>query len=158
MKSKWAALFGFPNAIIGLISYPTAIFTGLIMLLNQKNHRGLMLACNFLAGLGVITNCVLLYISAYLINSLCPWCIVAGIATSNIFFGLTHYNILNNHLNLGSIQAKTQNKILRNWDFLWVSGYYLLTVFLVWFAFFLRQNEVITSQFFDPIFWLWSIK
>ena len=146
MKSKWASLFGFPNTIIGLITYPTAIFTGLIMLLNQKNHRGLMLVCNFLAGIGMITNFVLLYISAYLISSLCPWCILAGIATSNIFFGILHYNILHNHIKFGKYQDFVQSRIRGGWDFLWVIIYYLFMAFFVWFAFFLRQNEILTNR------------
>lgn len=78
MKSKWASLFGFPNTIIGLTAYPMAVFTGLIMIMNQVNSEKFLRACNILAGVGIVMNLVLLYISDYLIGALYPWCLLAG--------------------------------------------------------------------------------
>jgi uncharacterized membrane protein len=155
MKSKWASLYGFPNTIIGMATYPLAVMTGFIMLLNKTNNRILMLVCNAIAGVGLITNFVLLYISAYLILALCPWCILAGVATSNVFFAITVYNIKNNHL-IFKDQQKLQAKINGNWDVIPVVLYYLFMFGFVALSFVLRNMEIDTSKFFDPIFWLWG--
>jgi uncharacterized membrane protein len=157
MKSKWASMFGFPNTIIGLMTYPTAILTGLMMLANPKNNRFLMLGCTALSALGIITNLTLLYISAYLIGSLCPWCILAGVATSNIFLALLTYCIQEDFI---SFKPNIQNRLKAYVKGLWtipvVIIYYLLMALLVWLSFLLRENGVVTQQFFDPMFWLWG--
>jgi uncharacterized membrane protein len=158
MKSKWASLFGFPNAIIGLITYPLATLTGLMILLNKNNNKYLMLGCTALAGLGFITNIILLYISSYLIGSLCPWCILAGVCTSNIFFSLINYDIQNNFLFKDYKDGYFKRKIQGGWDILIVILFYLLIALFVYFSFFLRENGIFTHEFFDPIFWKWSEK
>jgi uncharacterized membrane protein len=155
MKSKWATLYGFPNTIIGIATYPLSIFTGLIMILNKDNNKLLMNLCLLLAGLGMITNIVLLYISSYLIASLCPWCILAGIATSNIFFSLLFYNIKNDHLVFGN-HEKNKALINGNWDIVPVVVYYFLIFLFVYISFVMRDYSINTTKFFDPIFWLWS--
>jgi uncharacterized membrane protein len=157
MKSKWASLYGFPNTIIGVATYPLAIMTGFMMLLNKENNRAFMIVNNIIAGFGLITNFVLLYISAYLIASLCPWCILAGIATSNIFFGILVYNINHNNI-IFKNQAYLQAKIRGFWDIIPVIIYYIFMFAFVAFAFTLRGMEIDTTKFFDPIFWLWSQK
>ena len=156
MKSKWANLFGFPNTMIGLMLYPLAIFTGLIIILNPKNNRYLMLSCNVLAGLGFIMNIILLYISSYLIGALCPWCLLSGVATSNIFFSLLAYNILEDNIRFKTeTQNFLKNRINGLYTIIPVVIFYLLIFFLVWLAFYIRQNfEIDTTKFIDPIFWL----
>jgi uncharacterized membrane protein len=157
MKSKWASLYGFPNTIIGLSTYPLAVMTGFIMLLNKQNNRVLMIVSNIIAGVGLITNFVLLYISAYLILALCPWCILAGVATSNVFFGILTYNIMNNHI-VFKDQERIQARIRGNWDIVPVVMYYLFMFGFVAFSFFLRTINIETDKFWDPIFWLWGKK
>lgn len=157
MKSKWASLFGFPNTIIGLITYPMAVLTGLFILLNPKNNKYLMLFCTGLSGLGLVVNLVLLYISSYLIASLCPWCLLAGVATSNIFFALTVYCINQDHLSFSpQTQLKLKKLIKGFWTIPAVVAYYLIIVLFVWFSFLLRDQGVDTREFFDPIFWKWN--
>jgi uncharacterized membrane protein len=160
MKSKWADLFGFPNTIIGLMAYPLAVLTGLMMILNPKNNRGLMLFCNALAGIGFITNLVLLYISAYLISALCPWCLLAGVATSNIFFSLLAYNVLEDNIKFKpDTQAFLKSRIRGLFTIIPVTAFYITVFFLVWLSFYLRTTlEIDTTNFFDPIFWLWGVK
>jgi|GEM_PF-240723 uncharacterized membrane protein len=156
MKSKWANLFGFSNTMIGLMAYPLAVLTGLFIIANEKNKRWVMLFCTSLAGLGTITNLILLYISSYLIGALCPWCLLAGVATSNIFFALICYNILEDHIKFKDItQKKLKHWISGLFTIIPVSLYYLLLFALVFFSFYLRQDlNIDTTTFVDPIFWL----
>jgi uncharacterized membrane protein len=153
MKSKWSELFGFPNTIIGLTTYPLSVFTGLIILLNNKNNKWLMNGCLALAGSGMIINIILLYISAYLIGSLCPWCILAGVATSNIFFCVAQYCIANDHITIGNNEL-TKARIRGGWNVAIVVAYYLSIFLFVYIAFYLRMYNIDTSKFIDPIFWL----
>ena len=155
MKSKWATLFGFPNTIIGLITYPSAILTGFMMLLNPKNNSKLMNVCLFISSLGLIMNIFLLYISSYIIASLCPWCVLAGVATSNIFFSILFYNITNDHLVLKN-SPKYKAMLKGNWDIIPVIVYYIVVFALVYLSFFLREQAIDTTRFFDPAFWLWG--
>lgn len=156
MKSKWADLFGFPNTMIGLMAYPLAVLTGLYIIANEKNKRWLMLFCTSLAGLGTITNLILLYISSYLIGALCPWCLLAGVATSNIFFALLCYSILEDNLKFSqNTQKKLKHWINGLFTIIPVTIYYLILFGLVLFSFYLRQNlNIDTTTFIDPIFWL----
>lgn len=154
MTSKWASLFGFPNTFIGLMTYPMAVLTGLFILLNPKNNRWLMLFCMSLAGLGLVMNVVLLYISAYLIGALCPWCLLSGVATTNIFYSLLNYNILENHLRF---PAKFQNflikAILQGWNIVPLVIFYTFLILFVALGFSLPQWGVYID-FPDPAFWL----
>jgi uncharacterized membrane protein len=151
MRSKWSELFGFPNMLIGLMTYPMAFLTGLGMLLNPKMNKWFTYFCLFVAGSGMLTNILLLYISAYLVGSLCPWCLLAGVATSNVFLAILNWAIINNQISLG---ARLNSVIKAGWSFVFVIFYYLFMFMLVYVAFYLRQRGYSTNSFFDPIFWL----
>jgi uncharacterized membrane protein len=151
MKSKWSSLFGFPNMLIGLITYPLAIFSGLTMILNQKNHSLLVKIWLLISGLGVIMNLALLYASAYLIRSLCPWCLLAGVATSNIFLAILEYAVNNSHISLGK---KINSLVRANWMPVFVFLYYSAIFSFVWLAFYLQSLGVSTDKFWDFAFWI----
>ena len=157
MMSKWASLFGFPNTFIGLITYPLAMFTGLILIVNQTNNKKLLWICNALAGLGLFMNLVLLYISAYLIGALCPWCLLSGAATSNIFFGLLAYN-LKQEQNLIGLKSKLNFLLNSKWSWLTILIYYVIILAFVYLLYYLKTWVFYETPGFDPIFWKWSEK
>lgn len=153
MLSKWASFFGFPNSMIGLISYPTAFFVGLFMLLNKNNNRYLMLFCMSLAGIGVFANVLLLYISSYLIMSLCPWCLLAGVCTTNIFYAILNYNILQNNFNFNPQKHQKLSKLIKNgYNVLPIIGFYLILATFVYVGFSLRKWGIYID-FWDPAPW-----
>lgn len=149
MKSKWAYLFGFPNTIIGLSTYPMAFLTGLTLFF-ERNNKYFILFCLLISGIGVITNIALLYISAFLISALCPWCILAGVATSNIFFAVLKYSTERGYITNKTIASITK----QNNHIFTIIIYYLLMFFLVFSSVQLRELGVETYKFKDPIFWL----
>jgi uncharacterized membrane protein len=157
MTSKWASLFGFPNTIVGLIEYPLAIFTGLIILVNKTNNKWLLWTCNALAGVGLFMNLVLLYISAYLIGSLCPWCLLSGAATSNIFFALLAHN-LKQEISLTGWKSKLSWLLNSRWSWLTMLIYYASVLGLVYLMYYLKTWVFYEGQGFDPIFWKWGEK
>jgi uncharacterized membrane protein len=157
MKSKWASLFGFPNTVIGLMEYPLAVFTGLIILVNQVNNKKLLWICNTLAGVGLLMNWVLLYISAYLIGALCPWCLLAGTCTSNIFFCLTAHNLKNTE-NLNPFLSKVKFLLNSKWSIFVMILYYGLAIGFIYLMYYLKTWVFYDTPGFDPIFWKWGEK
>ncbi|MFJ9029883.1 vitamin K epoxide reductase family protein [Streptomyces sp. NPDC102274] len=93
MKSDQASAFGFPNPMLGLVTYAVVIFIG-IGLLAGARYRGwfwLGLNAGTLFGVGFCTW--LQYQSLYTINSLCLWCCLAWVATILMFWYVTSHNI-----------------------------------------------------------------
>jgi len=131
-----------------------AALTGFFILSNSKNNRTLMLACMTLAGFGLGMNLVLLYISAYLISTLCPWCLLSGVATSTIFYALLNYNILENHLRF---KPETQQYLIRKikggWGIVPYVLFYVVVIGFVALGFYLPRWGI-SIQFPDPAFWL----
>lgn len=93
MASAQANAFGFPNPIIGLISFPILVATGVVLLGGAKLRSwywtGLQLGSLF----GVVFVHWLFYQSVYVIEALCPYCIVVWIVTISTFWYVTLYNI-----------------------------------------------------------------
>jgi uncharacterized membrane protein len=111
MKSTWASLFGFPNMIIGLATYPLAVLTGLMVLLNEKNNKWLIRSCLSLALLGLLINVLLMYTSSFVIGAVCLWCILSITSTTNITFALASYTLGTSELNERFIFAKVLSEL-----------------------------------------------
>jgi uncharacterized membrane protein len=95
MKSAQAAVFGFPNPMLGLITYPVVICVGMALLAGAR-YRGwfwLGLNAGTLFGVGFCTW--LQYQSLYNINALCLWCCLAWAATILMFWYVTSHNLRN---------------------------------------------------------------
>lgn len=93
MASEQSNAFGFPNPIIGLISFPIVITTGVVLLMGVQLRRwywtGLQLGTLF----GVAFCHWLFFQSVYRINALCPYCIVVWAVTITSFWYVLLYNI-----------------------------------------------------------------
>ncbi|MGW1121578.1 vitamin K epoxide reductase family protein, partial [Streptomyces tanashiensis] len=74
MKSEQASVFGFPNPMLGLVTYAVVIAIGVGLLAGARYRRWYWLGLNAgtLFGVGFCTW--LMYQSLYEINSLCLWC------------------------------------------------------------------------------------
>lgn len=93
MKSEQAAVFGFPNPMLGLVGYAVVICVGMGLLAGAR-HRGwfwLGLNAGTLFGTGF---CAWLMVqSLYEINALCLWCCLAWAATLVMFWAVTAHNV-----------------------------------------------------------------
>ncbi|MEU5403487.1 vitamin K epoxide reductase family protein [Streptomyces sp. NPDC005963] len=93
MKSDQASVFGFPNPMLGLVTYAMVIAIGVALLAGARYRRwywlGLNAGCLF--GVGFCTW--LMYQSLYNINSLCLWCSLAWVATIVMFCYVTVHNV-----------------------------------------------------------------
>ncbi|MEV6396563.1 vitamin K epoxide reductase family protein [Streptomyces sp. NPDC051907] len=93
MKSEQASVFGFPNPMLGLVTYAVVIAVGAGLLAGARYRRWFWLGLNAgtLFGVGFCTW--LQYQSLYTIGSLCLWCSLAWVATIVMFCYVTVHNI-----------------------------------------------------------------
>ncbi|HMO10906.1 MAG TPA: vitamin K epoxide reductase family protein [Actinotalea sp.] len=100
---SWQAqLFGFPNAFLGLVAEPVVITLAVAALGGVRFPRWFMLGAQTMYTLGLIFAYFLFIQSMFVINALCPWCLLITVATTVVFAELTHVNIREGHLPLPS--------------------------------------------------------
>ncbi|MGW5850997.1 vitamin K epoxide reductase family protein [Streptomyces sp. NPDC055254] len=93
MKSDQAAVFGFPNPVLGLVAYAVVVCVGAGLLAGAR-YRGwfwLGLHAGTLFGVGFCSW--LMVQSLYEINALCLWCCLAWVATLLMFWAVTAHNV-----------------------------------------------------------------
>ncbi|MCF6746335.1 vitamin K epoxide reductase family protein [Blastococcus sp. KM273128] len=93
MSSPQAALFGFPNPLVGVAGFPVVVVTGAVLL------AGARLPGWFWSGLQLgVTGAVvlvhwLIFSSIYRIGALCPYCLVVWAVTIPVFWYVTLRNL-----------------------------------------------------------------
>ncbi|MFI8827250.1 vitamin K epoxide reductase family protein [Streptomyces sp. NPDC053431] len=93
MKSEQASAFGFPNPMLGLVTYAVVVAIGVGLLAGARYRRWYWLGLNagMLFGVGFCTW--LMIQSLYVINALCLWCCLAWVATIVMFWYTTSHNV-----------------------------------------------------------------
>ncbi|WP_078615053.1 vitamin K epoxide reductase family protein [Streptomyces sp. NRRL S-475] len=93
LESDQAEAFGFPNPMLGLVTYGVVICVGLSLLVGARFPRWYWLAfeAGCLFGVGFVTW--LQFESLYRINALCLWCCLAWAATIPLFWYVTSFAV-----------------------------------------------------------------
>ncbi|GHD99127.1 vitamin K epoxide reductase family protein [Streptomyces alanosinicus] len=93
MKSPQAAVFGFPNPMLGLVAYGIVICVGMSLLAGAAFPRWYWLAfdAGCLFGIGFVSW--LQFESLYRIGALCLWCALAWVATILMFWYVTSFAV-----------------------------------------------------------------
>ncbi|ARX84916.1 MULTISPECIES: vitamin K epoxide reductase family protein [Streptomyces] len=114
MKSEQAAVFGFPNPLLGLAAYAVVLCVGASLLAGARLPRWYWLTFNAgtLFGVGFCTW--LQFQSFYRVNALCLWCCLAWAATILMFWYVTSHNVRH-----GLLPAPAWLRTFMN-DFTWV--------------------------------------
>ena len=87
-----ASIFGFANPIIGLMTYSVVIALAVLLISRVVLPNWVWLGLN-LGALGGLAFVVwLIFQSLYVIEALCPWCMVAWVGTILIFWVTTAEN------------------------------------------------------------------
>ncbi|MCL8017861.1 vitamin K epoxide reductase family protein [Streptomyces sp. AS02] len=91
MESDQAEAFGFPNPMLGLVTYAVVIGVGVSLLAGAAFPRWYWLTfeAGCLFGIGFVSW--LQFESLYRINALCLWCCLAWLATIVLFWYLTSF-------------------------------------------------------------------
>lgn len=124
-----AALFGFPNSFLGLIAEPIVITVAIAGLAGIAFPRRFMFAAQIGYTLGFIFAWYLFYVSFFIIQVLCPWCLLVTLTTTLVFFAITRYNIREGNLYLSkSISAKARGWIKKDYDKLLLASLVVLAI------------------------------
>jgi uncharacterized membrane protein len=93
MQSEQASVFGFPNPMLGLVTYGMVVAIGAALLAGARYRPWFWLGLNAgtLFGVGFCTW--LMHQSLYEINALCLWCCLAWTATIVMFWYVTSHNV-----------------------------------------------------------------
>ena len=110
-KHPSATLFGFPNSFLGLIAEPIVITVAIAGLAGIKFPRKFMFVAQIGYTLGFVFALYLFYTSFYIIQVLCPWCLLVTLTTTLVWFAITRYNVRENNLYL----PKKIQKTLLSW-------------------------------------------
>lgn len=121
MKTWQASVFGFPNMFIGLMGFPIVVVIALLGLNRVAFPRwfavGMELGILFWTGFAYW----LFFNSVYVIQVLCPWCLVVTFTMTMLLAASTVYTVRYNSFNIASSTLKPLKKFLDG-------GYYHLTV------------------------------
>jgi uncharacterized membrane protein len=93
MKSDQASVFGFPNPMLGLVTYGMVVAIGAALLAGARFRRWYWLGLNAGTLFGVGFCMWLMHQSLYEINALCLWCSLAWVATIVMFWYVTSHNV-----------------------------------------------------------------
>lgn len=97
MESEQASVFGFPNPLIGVATFPVVISTGAAMLAGARMRRWYWLGLQAGVVFGVVAVLWLVFQSLYRIDALCPYCMVVWAMMIPLFATVTAYNAVSGH-------------------------------------------------------------
>jgi len=136
MESPQSHVFGFPNMIIGDMAYPVLITVALAAIVGTKFRRGFLVAMNIGILLGALFAYFLFFSSLYVIQVLCPWCLVVTFSTTLILAAMTHINMRANAFKLKkSVDKRVQKFISGGYGKLIVFFWIILLIVLVFVKF-----------------------
>jgi len=131
--ASWqASLLGFPNAFLGLIAEPVVITIAVASLGGVKFPRWFMLSAQVVYTAGFLFAYWLFYEAMFHIGALCPWCTLVTVATTLVFFEMTHVNIRDDNLFLPRrLQDSLAWAVRANLDLLVVVAWLLVLALVV---------------------------
>jgi uncharacterized membrane protein len=132
MKTPQASVFGFPNSFIGVAGFAIVIAVAMGGLLKVKYSRAYLVTAQVFYGLGLLFSYWLFFQSVYVIQVLCPWCLVVTFMTTILFETLLRINLRRNNFSLSkTTNAKVQKFLDKDFDKLIVAAWIVLLVALV---------------------------
>jgi uncharacterized membrane protein len=126
MKTWQASVLGFPNPVIGLLTFPVVAACGAVVVSRAELPRWVWLALQVGSFAGVLFIHWLIVQSLVVIHALCPYCMVAWVAVIAIFWFTTVHNLREGHL--GGAPAGETLARRHGWG---LAAWYLLVVVAV---------------------------
>lgn len=134
MQSWQASVFGFPNMLIGLMAYPVVITTAVVALtgLAGKLPRWYWRVATVCYGLGALFAYWLFFQSVYVIQVLCPWCLVVTFSTTILFATIVHYALRENVFGFSDkLNGAVQAYLKKDYGKMLVAAWIVLLIALV---------------------------
>ncbi len=136
MKTWQATLFGFPNSFIGLMGYAVVITVAVLGLTGAKMPRWFWRTAVICYGLGAIFAYWLFFSSVYVIQVLCPWCLLVTLSTTMVFATLKHFVLRENIWNFSKHNNVIVQKYLdKDFDKVFFAAWLVLLTALVFIKF-----------------------
>lgn len=107
-----ATFLGFPNSFLGLIAEPIVITVAIAGLAGVRFPRRFMFIAQLFYTAGFVFAYYLFYTSMFIIQALCPWCLLVTLSTTFVFFSMTRYNIREDNLYLPKRLAKRAKEFI----------------------------------------------
>jgi len=135
VMQTWQAsvFFGIPNMYIGLISFPVIIAIAVAALWGGATfNKGFLKAANIGVLLGTIFAYWLFFNSLYVIQVLCPWCLIVTFSCTLMLSAITYINLRENTWNFSkTLNEKIQKFLKGGYEQLIVASWIVLMVVLV---------------------------
>ncbi len=98
MESAQASLFGVPHSFLGIATFSVLISVGVVLLATTKLAQWFWQLLLIGSLFGFLSVQYLVYQSLFILNTLCPWCIVIWLAVAPLFFVVSAYLVRHNVL------------------------------------------------------------
>lgn len=139
VMETWQAsvFFGIPNMYIGMVAFPVILTVAVAALWGgAKFNRGFLLAMNFGILLGTSFAYWLFFNSVYVIQVLCPWCLVVTFSCTLMLAASTHLTLRQNLLGLkGAAEKRVATFLGKGYHQLVVASWIVLMIALVFIQF-----------------------
>lgn len=136
MQTWQSHVFGFPNMLIGLVAFPVLITIAVLGLSGTKFPRWFLISASIALLLGTIFAYWLFLSSVYVIEVLCPWCLIVTTAMTIMFSTFLHYNLKENTFRLKEkLNHRVQNFLKGGYHQMIVLSWIALMVVLVFLKF-----------------------
>ncbi len=141
-KSWQSELLGFPNSFIGLMTEPVIMTVAIAGLSLVTFPRTFMRVAHIGYGLGLVFALWLLSQSLFVINAICPWCLLVTISTVTVFSTITHIAIMEN---IWSLSPERHQKLVDFLDRGWGRVIYTVTYAVLILAIYFRYGQEILA-------------
>lgn len=128
--SSWQGeLFGFPNPLIGVAGWSIVITIGAAILAGARFARWFWIGMNLGLAAAMAFIVFLIVQSIYVLDVLCPWCMVTWAVTIPAFLAVTLYNLKSGNLPAPRAVRQTARGAY-SWLLLITLGCYILVAVL----------------------------
>lgn len=136
MKTWQASAFGFPNMFIGLMGFPIVVTIALLGLSKVKFPRWFLIGAELGYIFWTLFAYWLFFNSVYVIQVLCPWCLVVTFSMTMLSATITRYNLRQGTFGFSKDLHKKINTFLdKDYDKLIVAAWVVLLIALVFAKF-----------------------
>lgn len=136
MQTWQSHLFGFPNMFIGLMAFPVLITIAVLGLSGTKFPRWFLIAASIALFLGTVFAYWLFFSSVYVIQVLCPWCLVVTTSMTIMLASFLHFIFKENTFKLkDDLNTKVQYFLKSGFHQMIVLAWIALMVVLVFIKF-----------------------
>lgn len=93
LESWQGSVFGFPNPFLGLMTWPAVIVVGMALLAGARFARWFWVVFNLGVAGALAFVAWLIAQSIYVLDVLCPWCMLTWAVTIPVFWAVTLFNL-----------------------------------------------------------------